>query len=101
MTDQKTRAEATFIGQVITVKTAPKIGNQVIVPSLNLIGEAVNIYEEAEGLLVTIKHAAADGIDYTDVKTITNEVFVVVDKVTTSNLFAIIKKWFLGLFKKK
>ena len=101
MPDQKTRTEATFIGQVITVKTAPKIGNQVIVTSLYLIGEAVNIYEEAEGLLVTIKHAAADGIDYTDVKTITNEVFVVVDKVTTSNLFAIIKKWFLGLFKKK
>jgi hypothetical protein len=101
MSDQKTRDNATYLGQVITVKATPKTGEKVIVPSLNLIGEAVGIYEEAKGLLITIKHAGADGIDYTDVKTITNEVFVVVEKVSTTKLFQIIKHWFLGLFKKK
>jgi hypothetical protein len=101
MTDpKKNRTEATYVGTMTVVKATPKITDTVTVPSLGIIGEVVDIYKDVKGLVVNIKTSTADGITYNEVKTITNDIFVVVDKIDRTKVWAVIKAWFRNLFKK-
>lgn len=101
MTDQKTRPNATFTG-VIPVKATPKKGDSVIIPSLGIIGEIVEIKGNVSNLIYVIKHVGKDGkVTLHEVASIATDAIKLIEQIGTSELFAVIAAWFKNLFKRK
>jgi hypothetical protein len=101
MIDQKKRGNATFTG-VIPIKSTPKKGDSVIIPSLGIIGEIVEIKGNVSNLIYVIKHVGKDGkVTLHEVTAIANDVIKLVEKISRSEVWAVIVKWIKNIFKRK
>lgn len=101
MTDQKTRPNATFTG-VIPIKATPKKGDSVVIPSLGIIGEIIEIKGNVSNLIYVIKHVGKDGkVTLHEVTAIAGDVIKLVEQISRTEVWAVIVSWFKNLFKRK
>lgn len=78
-----------------------RLGQQVIVPDLGLVGEVVEIALNVENLVLKVKVATADGFKIVPVEDLLIEAIVIVKKVRFSEVFKLLWVAIKNIFKKK
>lgn len=78
-----------------------RIGQQVVVPDLGVIGEVIEISNDIENLVLKVKVASEDGFKTVDVEDLVVEAVVVVKKIRLSEAFKFLWMAIKNLFRKK